>query len=412
MENKSLWERCKISTNNDEDSFVGMRIDQKDIKITFPLGYNCQNAEDKVIRKEILSLLHLLQKFSSKKSNDNNISRKEDKLDFPILSYQHLILDYFNNGYYTEKEIEYASAKKGKINWKRTIQKKQPYMSESNIVYLDFIVKRNITNNNTLLTRIHEFCVYESFLKLGWLYTDTLPMKPRIKFNRKMFVSILNDALSKTFNDNKKQLFCAMLNIINNVSEGNSISSDSSFGTTSFEYIWEKMIDYVFGEDNKEIYFPRARWTLLGNAQSIESSSLQPDTIIKLGNTVYIIDAKYYKYGVTGNPIHLPASSSIQKQITYGEYVASSKFKELSGQAYPFDAIYNAFVMPYNKMKKNENDYKFIGTATADWKSDDKIYENVVGLLLDTKHLMDNCYRQNGVEIEKISTNIQKTFDN
>lgn len=412
MNKKSLWERCEISSNKDEDSFVGIRVKDNDIRITFPMGYNLVESDDKVIRKEILSLLSILKKFNKKKNSEESFERSQQSvLEFPIISYQHLILDYFSNGYYSEKEVDYSSANKGKINWKRTIQKKKPFLADDNAVYLDFIVKKNIINTNTILTRIHEYCVYESFIKLGWLYTDILPMQPLIKFNKKMFVAVLNEAIAQTFNDNKKQLFIAMRNVVNSVNEGDTLSKECSYGTRSFEYVWERMIDYVFGESNKEVYFPKARWTLVGKTESIESSSLQPDTIIRTDDKIYIIDAKYYKYGMTGNPLNLPASSSIQKQITYGEYLTSSKFKEVYGQIFSQDKIYNAFVMPFNKDKKKEDEYKLVGIANADWKHSDKQYENVVGLLLDTKHLMDSCYRQNGVEINKLSISIEKAIN-
>ncbi len=409
MKNKSLYERCTKSFGKGEDGFVGIKIKKDDVEITFPLGYDLQKAEDNVIRKEILSLLHILQKFNIKKiSEPNKTDKSNATLEFPLLSYQHIILDFFANGYYSEKEVSYNSAIKGKINWKRTIQKKKPYISNKSAVYLDFIVKKNVINENTMITRIHEFCVYQSFMKLGWLYTDMSPTKPRIKFNKKMFIATLNHALTQTFNDSKRQLFIAMLNIVHNVNEGDALTSESSFGTTSFEYVWEKMIDYVFGEDNKEIYFPKARWRLVRIQNSIQSSSLQPDTIIKQGDKVYIIDAKYYKYGITNNPTDLPSSSSIQKQITYGEYLTSDKFREVSGQAFLSDNIYNAFVMPFDKSKNSDEDYKFIGIATADWKDSNKNYEKVAGLLLDTKHLISNCYKQNGKEIEKISEMIEE----
>ncbi len=411
MNKKSLWERCEISSNKDEDSFVGVRIKDNDIHITFPMGYNLVESDDRVIRKEILSLLSILKKFGKKKNSEESFTfGQQSTLEFPIISYQHLILDYFSNGYYSEKEVDYSSANKGKINWKRTIQKKKPFLADDNAVYLDFVVKKNIVNTDTILTRIHEYCVYDSFIKLGWLYTDLLPTEPRIKFNKKMFVAVLNEAITQTFNDNKKQLFIAMRNVVNSANEGDTLSKECSYGTRSFEYVWERVIDYVFGESNKEIYFPKARWTLVGKTESIESSSLQPDTVIRIDDKIYIIDAKYYKYGITWNPSNLPASSSIQKQITYGEYLTSGKFKEIYGQAFNQDKIYNAFVMPFNKNKKQDDEYKFVGIATADWKDRDKQYENVVGLLLDTKYLMDNCYRQNDGEIEKISGVIENSI--
>ena len=43
-------------------------------------------------------------------------------------------------------------------------------------------------------------------------------------------------------------------------------------------------------------------------------------------------DAKYYKYGVTGNTRDLPESTSINKQITYGIHGSNEKkFKKKHG---------------------------------------------------------------------------------
>lgn len=412
MNKKSLWDRCEISCNKDEDSFVGIRVKDGDIRITFPIGYNLVKSDDIVIRKEILSLLGILKKFVNKKDNEESFTLSQQSvLDFPIISYQHLILGYFSSGYYSEKEICYTSANKGEINWKRTIQKKKPFLTDDNAIYLDFIVKKNIINTNAILTRIHEYCVFESFIKLGWLYTDMLPMQPRIKFNKKMFIAVLNEAISQTFNDNKKQLFIAMRNVVNCANEGDTLNKECSYGTLSFEYVWERMIDYVFGESNKEIYFPKARWTLVDKTKSIERSPLRQDTIIRIDDKIYILDAKYYNYGATENPSNLPASSSIQKQITYGEYLTSTKFAKKYEQAFSQDKIYNAFVMPFNKDKKQDDDYKFVGIATGDWKENDNQYENIVGLLLDTKHLINNCYRQNEKELFLLTQKIESIIN-
>ena len=62
----------------------------------------------------------------------------------------------------------------------------------------------------------HEYCVFESFQKLGWLFLgkEIKPKKPTIKVNKKAFNGILREELGKTFNIQKKQLFQSMINII------------------------------------------------------------------------------------------------------------------------------------------------------------------------------------------------------
>lgn len=98
----------------------------------------------------------------------------------------------------------------------------------------------------------------------------------------------------------------------------------------------------------------------------------------------YILDAKCYKYGWTGIPEHLPNGSSINKQITYGEYL--EKYKGIDT-----NSLFNAFIMPYN-MEQNYFELTSvvgnIGEAVGDWRHNKKFYERIQGIVMDTRYLM------------------------
>lgn len=155
------------------------------------------------------------------------------------------------------------------------------------------------------------------------------------------------------------------------------------FGTDDFDHVWEKLIDRAFGERDKGKYFPRSRW-LLDYGKYKEKHPLMPDTIMIYNDKYYILDAKCYKYGRTGIPDHLPNGSSINKQITYGEYL--EKYKGVKT-----DSLFNAFIMPYNM---EENFFKLnsfvgnIGEAIGDWRYNKKPYERIQGIVMDTRYLM------------------------
>lgn len=390
-----LKEYCSVC-NFADDGFIGISFQDGMPHVSFPRGYTLSD-DDESVRKDILGLITVLQRFSSQREGNNRTGDGEDQVSFPILSYQHVIKDFIAHGYYSEHEVEHRLSDHGKINWKRTIQQVQPQIDNGNVVYLNFITKRSINKAN-ILTKIHEFCVYESFSKLGWLYlsTEYLPKKPALRFNKRMFLSTLNDALKNTFNSEKKLLFTSMIEIINNASEQAALK-EFQFGVRRFEYVWENLIDYVFGENNKEIYFPHAKWHIL-HGDRVESSALEPDTVMKYGDKFFILDAKYYKFGITGIAAHLPATSSIQKQITYGDYIATKQF---AGS----EDIYNAFIMPYAAQSSGET-MKFVSVGTADWvdySPETENYKYVLGILLDTKHLMQTYYRHNGREILNMS---------
>ena len=182
--------------------------------------------------------------------------------------------------------------------------------------------RKNQVNENELISLIHEYCVYESFSKVGWLFTTTLPKKPRIKRNIRLFKSILITKISNTFNDRNRKLFQDMLAVILYNGEENS-EKNYRYGTYRFEYVWEALINKVYGIKEKREYFPNTYWSIDG--VQYENACLEPDTIMIWNGNVYVLDAKYYKYGVTRRMTDLPESTSINKQITYGEFIAEQE---------------------------------------------------------------------------------------
>lgn len=396
-----LKEKCYINTNKDKDTFVGIQCLDGDIKINFPLGFSLDSTSDSTLRKDILLLLNVLRNFTQQQFNSvpkSNFVTKNST--FPLFAYLYILKDYVMRGYYKENIVEYHKSKTGKINWSRTIKTQRPYIQDLNVFYLDFITKKTVVNENELITLIHQYCVYKSFQMLGWLYTNYLPVKPQLKFNQKLFINILKRKLANTFNDADKLLFKNLIVIVNNENDYSIDNLSFSFGTNRFEYIWEKMIDRVYGETNKTDYFPKTHWHIYNNTS--ENAPLEPDTIMINDNNIFVLDAKYYKYGVTRRSFDLPGTSSISKQITYGEYIFKNKRSNSKTK------VYNAFIMPYNSSVQSENRIQYIGTATSEWKNNDFDYEKVLGILLDVKYLMQITNSKNYDAINELSNLIEE----
>lgn len=361
--------RCTTS-ELENDSFVGLKFEKGRPIVVFPRGYSLSDV-DEDIRKDILRLLATILKFKGRYQGEEKKAIMGDRyFSFPLFSYQYLIQDYLKHGYYIQKEIQYSEAAKGSISWKRSIQQQRPQIDGGNAVYLNFIVRNNRPNENSYLTRIHQYCVYESFRNLGWLYTPMLPPKPSIKLNKKAFISTLTNELRNTNDHDKKLLLSCMVNIINEADEAFLNTKKKALGVERFEYIWEALIDHIFGEKDKNAFFPHSAWDVVDTAFAKRiNPPLEPDTIMRFNGAIFILDAKYYKYGISENPEHLPGTTSIQKQITYGEYI-ERKFKN--------NRVYNAFLMPFDKKQACSN-YKFVSVGTADWKNNtDKEYEFVL----------------------------------
>lgn len=390
MYNFDIKDKCHISTNTDEDSFVGIKCKNGDIEINFPMGYNLSsNSRD--LTKDIKLLINVLSQHTKKKKSTitKDINLFEQVL-FPMKSYMYIIEDYYRRGgYFFEYEDTYNVSKSGKIHWNYTIKTQKPVIINENIIYLDFVTKKDTIDNTQLITDIHKYCVYLSFEKLGWLYSTCLPDKPRIVNKNNMFQKVISSKLMTVFKDSDKLLFKHMLAILNFEGDKNS-KINYLYGTYRFEYVWESMIDKLFGVNDKSFYYPKSYWEIDNKVYT--NACLRPDTIMIHNNNVCILDAKYYKYGITENKSDLPSTSSINKQISYAEYIDIDKYGNFRKRHGSNMKVYNAFLLPYQSKDVSINMIS-IGSCYSDWKDNSKKYHKIKGILLDTRFLMQESLK-------------------
>lgn len=409
--------------------FVGIKITQSERTVTFPLGYSLEKSSlsaskiKKEERSEILNLINSISFCTSNKKGERvSVLNGEIKCDFPVKAMLFIIEDFLDKGsYYIEKETLYTKSNSGKISWNRTIKKIKPVVLESGIAFLDFIVRKSHIQENRLITEIHKYCVYKCFEIFGFLYTPFVPEKglideDDIKKNRKYYVQVLQEKIDSTYLESNIELFENLLEFINNFdSEGET--KEASYGTNCFQVVWEKLVDSVFGnitQTEKEKYFyPGSKWNFTdGNAR--KNNPLRPDTIMIAENPqnknerkCFIIDSKYYSYTMLRKLdfdekdndeqesilVHgsIPGTDSIQKQITYAQYIdAEIKSKDSEKrEKYRFahNNIFNVFILPTNNI---EEKLKYIGYAESAWHDGSKNYHKIHALTLDTKFLLEN----------------------
>ena len=121
---------------------------------------------------------------------------------------------------------------------------------------------------------------------------------------------------------------------------------------------------------------------------------------MEFDNDIFILDAKYYKYGISQKSNDLPDTSSISKQIFYGEY-AKNKYNNKN--------IYNAFIIPFCNIKEN---YKIDGYAKLENDSSEEKFKKIAVVLIDMKFLMKQEIKYNDKEIYKLSKLIKDKIDN
>lgn len=410
----TLFNKCKISSNKKDDQFVGIKYDG-DISITFPLGFNIPNDDEEELRKDIYLLIKSISMGNSieKESvNTSDVSNNNNTL--PIYSYLWLSKEYVTNGLYKDKEFEKIINASGKINWKKTIQKTVPVISNNSFVYLNNYYEKS-KNIDTLITEIEKYCLKQVDVYFSWLLGN-------LKLNNSIFndkdipkmKSIVKKELSHTFKDSKKILLSHLLNILNGLDDDMINNKIYSYGTCQYQNVWEKMILDVYGNTNNlSSFYPSANWNIrYGNvSDTVNLKPLRQDAIRYDKNTgnYYILDAKYYSAGSDPDMKGLPSTSDIEKQITYGMQLINNKDKYRNVVD---EKVYNALLIPYCSNKNDfglSNPVEFVGIANTSWLDNDLPYKKIQLIFVDTNYLFTCWKNRNKNDIEKLTNVISRS---
>ena len=435
---QKLNEICSCESKaNSETEFVGIRCEKSkedgapETSIIFPLGYfkddsALRELPEEELRECVVNLFTVLSDPSLQEQihQDSSIStfaEEHGESEFPMVSYLNVIRNFLDFGYLDEKEILYKKGANGKISWGRTIKAVQPVITEDaqNLVYLDFIARKVSYNEDTLITQVHKFCVHDALVKLGFLFGIDPSEEPLLDFDYDLFCNAIHSKLAKTFNDRDLRLLADLARIVEYLAghktEDGKTADDFYFGVDKFAPVWEAMVDKIFGKLpqglSKSDFNPHLKFVIEGSKNDAgisyqddddkdekHRSTLRPDTIMALYSGVFILDSKYYKYGLTGFYSHLPGAESVCKQMAYAEYVEQlMQEKEIPAFAGMTSGnIYNAFIMPYCADAEGASassatfQMKRVGYIYGDWKDCKRPYHKIHCILLDMKSVMRN----------------------
>ena len=247
--------------------------------------------------------------------------------------------------------------------------------------------------------------------------------EPELLFDYELFAEVIQDKIAATFNDKHLELFHAMLKMVRYLGNKENRGEDGSeneplFGVNTFAPVWEAMVDKIFGKlpqgVAKDKFNPHLRWNDGCRDEKLDESeeeivlndpkrsTLRPDTIMVMGEGVYILDSKYYKYGLTRFNSHLPGAESVCKQMAYAEYVEKMLGDPSTSLHFAQDdtlSIYNAFIMPCCADAEGASassatfQMKRVGYIYGDWKNvedENRSYHKIACILLDMKSVMRN----------------------
>lgn len=412
-----VYDAWKSGDEKKDKSFVGIKIEDKEPRIYFPMGYRSTKPAEDICKQDFYRLIAVLSDKSLQKYFSEDDLEKS-QLDFPFYAYLSVLQYYLDFGYFVESETIYKKGFSGKISWPRTVKrmKSQVVKDEEGhyqVVYLNLITRKTSYREDNLITLVHKFCVKESARLIGLLYgvSENEVEDSELLFDYELFTEVIQDKIATIFNDKHLELFQAMLKMVRYLGDRENRGEDGEetdflFGVNRFSSVWEGMVDKVFGKLpqglSKGDFNPHLKWN--GENIDVESeeekvlndpkrSTLRPDTIMVNGDNLFVLDSKYYKFGMTGEQCHLPGAESVCKQMAYAEYVEKERGVDPKH-------IYNAFIMPYCA-DASEPQMKSDGYIYGDWKNvsdSDLPYHKIACILLDVKSVMQNYSASTGAQ--------------
>ena len=381
-----------VPVQKGEYEYIGFDLEENAARFVFPCHYTETKPTDdtdaaraeliklqKAEAKKILSLIKCVQKeFSLGGSGDES---------FQFYSMIWLIRDFIDRGYYTETERVVRRGDHGRIDWKHTIRHSGIYFDGGNILYRDFYVQKNMLDSGNLLAQIYKCCLAYSAECIGFLYNVSQTEPSVFRIDSASDVGFMcyqvQKELGKTFNSYKQMLLRHLLTILKG-RQGKIKAVSLCMHDKEFEYVFEFLIDSVFGTENVQDFYNDYGYEIDG--KRVTASKLRPDTIMKNPNgsdpDYFVLDAKYYNYGYTRDLHDLPQASSIAKQIGYNYYLSN---RNRNGQGNK--RFYSIFLLPFSQ-GKNENCIKFVGYAT-NCGNQAKNMDKVAVCLVDLKTLVD-----------------------
>lgn len=251
--------------------------------------------------------------------------------------------DFVRNGLYSER-VRYPSRDMGKPNWRKTIVKELAMITSNGVpVYHGFRSSKIIETHQSHLATIHAAVLKEIGRLHSW-WLDGLASRSsdlfnvlRPAFKRRLWAALLNKMLPSLYSP--RSIFLAK-NLIDYLEESSSVDEGSILlGLEDFSSVWEGMLSSVLSNAeqgwNKKL--PSAGYILHATVQDPEvlQSSMRMDTVIRTGNNLRIVDAKYYG---ADHINAVPSWPDIVKQIYYHKALESVVDADVK--------ISNCFVFP------------------------------------------------------------------
>lgn len=332
-------------------NFVGFILTENETIISFPKHY-C-STEFEIKNEDLLLIKRLLL-------NSRHVAGLNDELEnhnnFPLTSYLYVCNYYRKYGLYVKREQKREVGYNGRINWKSTMNKSNKLISGNNLLFLPFIIDKNISLD-VFITECMVYTMHEGFNRFGQYFelgininkTNNNPIFKR----KELVIKQLNLLKADYFKDSERILIDHLINYFN---WSNNNGDLTTLITNNFEGYWETMVEHYlnsnldrvepfggfsFKENVNRFSFKKeleyiekleVRKSGLSRNFSVEYDHLYIDA----NYIAYLFDSKYYKN----------INSLDYKQLSYYFILKQSR-------KYYNKVIINGLILP------TEKDYSF-----------------------------------------------------
>ncbi len=350
-----------------------------------------ENCKDQIFDK-FKTIIKVLQKYNQKEQLVQLYNGEEESKQFNKLAISlHILMDYFENGLYSNQTEIIELNGEGEILWDKTINETFAYIKKNTPYYLNVYTQDNTENDFDYIRRLHAAIVSqasrdlnkEKLLELFSLSPAELTEESLDDFGDTDYIKYrLEQELKNQFVTKKQSLLKTLYTYISETKSNQYDSSFSLYGTNSFNLVWENACATLFDDaikshckvsdfskagllaldasnidyKNRSIsdFIEKPEWIIDGKSLSYKGD-LIPD-IVSLqktgeGNTgLYILDGKYYILQTEGkNLIGNPGIQDVVKQYIYNaslrNFINTFKIAEVA----------NVFLIP-SLIKNDEND--------------------------------------------------------
>lgn len=385
------------SSTKNNSKFVGIKVNNEKVQVFYPefLNIFSLKLDENGKAKFLLNLI-----FENSIEVENIVNRE---FNGQLTVGKNLFYSYYWLIQHKYNEVDLRTTIKvtknnqnGRINWKKTLNSKFN-VYENAIYYLD-IFSDNYLKVEDDLVRIYKYCLLKSIKKLGWLFNVSLNSNLDLEIRVNEALSILSNYLKNTNNESEKILLFHLITIVSEEKNTEDINL-TLFGTYNFEVIYEIMIYKAFNNvDCIKEYYPSSNWYIENS--EYKSSNLRPDAIYVYKNNAILMDAKYYRYGVTKSIEDLPKTDSLQKQLTYKDHIEKN---------IGLNVQFNTFLLPIIG-EESTSSFEYIGYTLPSWRTTNIVY--AIGINFNKLCIENGKNSSNGIllieELLNILNNIKK----